>query len=596
MPNFSRYRTPLAIIASTLIWGCSLAGNDASPNTLQRFKKSLVEEELSRSGAEARIIPASSEAQYEFLLGELALKNEDFDEALDHYKAAAESDTSAAPTLRRRLAQLYLRAGELDKALEEIDKVKELAETDPELLELKAGILSALKRTPEAIETYKKIVQLTDPGNEEPYVYIASLYAQESRFAEAQEALSDLLAKKPTSFFGNYYLAKILLAAGNFSESEKFYLKTLEISPNAESVKLELARVYAFQKRIDDAIGLCEEIVERNPANLKARGLLGELLLGKDRLEDALKEFEAMESQQTDPSETRFKIALIKLQRRDLEGAEVELRLVLAEHPENTAARYYLASAFAGMDRSEEAIEQLRQIDRGDKFFTESKTLAAFLYRQNEKYSEALEMVDLLLEDAPKDKKLLTLKTSLQQDDGDLKGAANTVKELIELEPTSDRHQFRLAVLYDELKQTDKAIAAIIKSIELNPNNANALNYLGYTYAEQGVKLEEAESLIKRALKLEPSNGYYIDSLGWVYYKMQRYPEAEEALQQANSIVSDDAVIMEHLAIVLLKVDKIDEAKKVIQKALEYAPDSDDKEVEGRLKKLLAETSAKSDD
>ena len=89
-----------------------------------------------------------------------------------------------------------------------------------------------------------------------------------------------------------------------------------------------------------------------------------------------------------------------------------------------------------------------------------------------------------------------------------------------------------------------------------NPDNAPALNYLGYTWAEQGIRLDEAESLILRALEISPNDGYYIDSLGWVYYQRGEYEEAIEQLERAMDLASDDATIAEHLGDAYRMIEK----------------------------------------
>src|SRR5258708_8576603 len=85
------------------------------------------------------------------------------------------------------------------------------------------------------------------------------------------------------------------------------------------------------------------------------------------------------------------------------------------------------------------------------------------------------------------------------------------------------------------------------KAIELNPANAQALNYLGYSYAEQGTNLVEAEKLIRRALHIEPQDGFYVDSLGWVYYQKGDYKKAVEQLERAVNLTGSDSTITEHL-------------------------------------------------
>jgi tetratricopeptide (TPR) repeat protein len=109
------------------------------------------------------------------------------------------------------------------------------------------------------------------------------------------------------------------------------------------------------------------------------------------------------------------------------------------------------------------------------------------------------------------------------------------------------------------------------KTIEINPNHADALNYLGYSYADKGVNLDEALSLINRALELKPDNGYILDSLGWVYFKLGQYDEALKTLLKAaeTAKAAPDPVIFEHIGDVYNSKGIKDKAKEFWQKAIE---------------------------
>ena len=107
-------------------------------------------------------------------------------------------------------------------------------------------------------------------------------------------------------------------------------------------------------------------------------------------------------------------------------------------------------------------------------------------------------------------------------------------------------------------------------TIEINPEHADALNYLGYSYADKGMNLNEALSLVEKALKLKPDNGYIIDSLGWVYFKMGRYDDAAETIKKAVSIIGNDPVIYEHLGDIYLSQGLDKDALKAWEKAVEF--------------------------
>jgi tetratricopeptide (TPR) repeat protein len=155
------------------------------------------------------------------------------------------------------------------------------------------------------------------------------------------------------------------------------------------------------------------------------------------------------------------------------------------------------------------------------------------------------------------------------------------------IDPRSDQAYFQLGALYDEAKNKEKTIASMKKAIELNPKNSAALNYLGYTWAEMGVRLDEAEDLILRALKIEPNDGFYIDSLGWVYYQKGDYLRAVEQLERAVEITVEDPTIIEHLADAYDKIGRSDRALARYRDAVKKSKEADQiKRIREKIERL----------
>ena len=514
-------------------------------------------------------VPANSEVRYLFIRGELALKQDDYKEALSFFEEARKKTKIVSPTIEKRMAQLYIRDGRLEDALKSSELMESAGGDLNESLKLKAGILSALGRTEEAITVYQKLLDNAGPGEEEPFLLLSGIYIQHSRFQDAVSVLEKLSKKNPNSFLASYYLAKLYASLKDFEKAIVFYKKALDLNSSAEQVALEYIKVLVLDKRVAEAIKECQKLVNQNPENAKARQFLTELLLGEKKIEMALNEFEEAKKLGKNPLDLQFKVALIKLQQRDFKGAESELNLILTQKPDYDEARYYLATAYASQDKLDAAVAQLKIVSVKNDLYKKARGFAAFLLRQEFRYSEALVLIKEAVKKYPNDLEILGYKTSIERESGDLGSAIETLRKISSLEPQNEQHLFNLGVALDEAKKRTEALTVIEKVIEKNPQHANALNFLGYTFAEEGRDLPRAEELVLRALEIEKDNGFFLDSLGWVYFQMGQFEKALPVLKKSVDITQGDPVILEHLGQTYLKLGDKDQAKEIFEQILE---------------------------
>ncbi|HMO16783.1 MAG TPA: tetratricopeptide repeat protein [Oligoflexia bacterium] len=520
-----------------------------------------------------------SEARYYFLTSELLLRQEKFDQGLLMLEKADSLVKNPSPTILKRLVQLYLRAGKLAEALNVSERLVAIAPDSTEALQLKAGTLGALGRIDEAIISYQELLEKQNPPQEEAYLLLAGLLVQNNRVNEAVSVFRELMVKLPESFIAHYYLAKLYLSLGDKQASIDFYGKALKLNPAAEQVELELIQVLAMNRQIEAATRRCQQLVNRSPNNARARQLLAELLLGDKKIEQALSALEDAKSIGTGGDDIALKVALIKLGKKDYEGAESELNILVQKNPENHEARYYLATAYASQGQIEDATQSLMQISPKSELYKKGRGFAAFLLRQEGEFSRALSIVDEALGKYPDDIELLSYKTSIERESGDLHASIETLRKISNIEKSNEQHLFNLAVAIDEIADSDskngnsrhkeEVLKLMSKVIELNPSHANALNYIAYSLAETGKDLERAEELVLRAISLEPDNGYFIDTLGWIYYQSGKYQKALIRLERANELVPSDPVILEHLGRAYLKLDRAAEARRTLERSYE---------------------------
>ena len=146
--------------------------------------------------------------------------------------------------------------------------------------------------------------------------------------------------------------------------------------------------------------------------------------------------------------------------------------------------------------------------------------------------------------------------------------AVAAFKEARRIDPRNVNILFTLGEVQQKIGDFDGAVRTFHALLTIEPTHTEALNFLGYMYAERGVRLVEAERLVKKALEREPANAYYLDSLGWIYFKKGKLKLALEYIDRASRILTDP-VIFEHLADVLVALGSIDEARGYYERSLE---------------------------
>lgn len=141
-----------------------------------------------------------------------------------------------------------------------------------------------------------------------------------------------------------------------------------------------------------------------------------------------------------------------------------------------------------------------------------------------------------------------------------MKEAVEQADKLSSTNEEKEAIHFTRGAMYERMKQYDASEAEFRKVLEMNPENSSALNYLGYMLADRNVRLQEAHDLIVKALDKEPNNGAYLDSMGWVYYRMGKLDKAEDFLLRALDKAGRDPTVREHLADVYFQQGKLKEA------------------------------------
>ena len=537
------------------------------------------------ANAETVTVPPEARAMYRYLSARMDLLAGDSHAAHEHYKAAARHDPSSA-FLRARLARSHLGLGEIDDALAEAEAAVRLDGEDRESRGLLAGLYGASGRIPEAIRVYRELLE-ADPDDAQALLYLGAIHLDRKQYEPAREHLERYVKRNPVSPLGHYYLGRTLAESRELADAEKSYETALKLYPSSVPLLTELGLVREFRGRPGAALEAYEKLLKADPRNRWAGSRVDALRSGVRDLAGARAEFDRLRSLEAAPGVARMKVALVHYEVGNLEAAVTEFNLALAERPDDHRVRFFLGLTYSRLEDSRGAARQFERIAADSEYFVDSRVQLASLYEKQEKYSEAVAAIRAALDkDDRRRKELFRFLAEIYRQAKDYPNAIEAMHTVVELDPGSDRVHFALGALYDESKNKDKTIEYMQKAIELNPDYAAALNYLGYTYADMGVELDQAERLIIRALEIAPNDGFYIDSLGWVYYQKGDYRRAIEQLEKAVHLVVDDPVIIEHLGDAYLKVGKPGKALRSYRDALKSA--TEDEQVQ-RIRLKIAE-------
>jgi tetratricopeptide (TPR) repeat protein len=486
------------------------------------------------------------------------------------------------------LSLLYRYDGQAEKAVQTAKKLLDKAPASETGLANLAQIYSEQGKTEEAINVFKKALEV-NPDSPRILEQLAIAYEQVKDYKSAIDAYRKAIALDEDSLELRKGLAQALLDDNQEQEAEKEFLKILEADPDEGLAYFRLAQIYRKRRDFDKALA------HYNKANSILVGSF-EISFHIATLYEELGKYEK--------AEERFQ-QLLKLTEKpagDYSQSERQNRGVFLTHagyvsqqlekysqaiayftelktlnPENAArSEGYIIDTYRTtkeLDKALAASEHALKTYPNDK---DLKLLNADLLSETGKSAEAIAILERMLNGAEDDIKVYSAMVQVYQREKKFKEAEKVLVPAEKLFKNKETFHFMLGSVYERQKDYEKAEGTFRKVLEINPDHAASLNYLGYMLADRGVRLEESLDLIKKAVDLDPNNGAYLDSLGWAYFKLNRMDEAELYLKKALDRVRKDSTIHEHLGDVYYRKGKYEEARAAWELSLKCGQDEEE--------------------
>lgn len=466
---------------------------------------------LPAGSARADTGDAPKQAQMHYLKGMLLEKRGALPEALVEYEQALQADPNSG-YVNREAAELALELGNADKALEHAERLAVLEPKAAESYVLLGRVKWARGDMDGARDAFERALKL-DPKSSDSIFSLSSLLAAHSP-KKARELLERFLREQPSQASdAHFQLAKIDLQEGNGPKAIEHLKQSVALDPDGESLpaRYALAQAYEIERSTPSALKEYIEIAKLEPDNVALLDHIGEIYVADEKWDEAIEWFEkAKRLQNGDPSANHW-LSLYQEKQNDYNRAADILKASSAlpdDAPLALRLSYYLSQA----GRTAEAVSVLED---AHKRFPKNDQVAYFLalgYQDQKREKEAIKLLEQVVAVKPEYRDARYQLGVLLEKQGDLAGAESQFRALL----------------------------------AARPDDASALNYLGYTLAERGLKLDEAEKMIAKAVELEPGNAAYQDSLGWVHYKLGRTNEALAEMRGALKLLADDETVWDH--------------------------------------------------
>lgn len=480
---------------------------------------------------------------YLFALARLRATEGDHDGALVLLREAIAVDPASA-FLHTAAAQIHLQQSRPEEALAECQTAIKI---EPSFLQAQAlcgNILMAMQREKEAIPYYKKVMEL-DPTKEDVYLHVAIFYLKNFEYEQAVDTLKAMVKAAPESALGYYYLAKTYDQMRLPREAVTYYKKALDLKPDFEQALIEMGISQETQGLLGDAIESYKGLLEINQANANVIQHLAQLYIQQKRLEEALA---LLQEKGGKTLENSRKIGLLLLELERYDEAVNTFQEILSAEPGAQQVRFYLATAYEEKEAADLAIAEFQKIPKDSPYYLDAIGHLAYLYKEKGDPAKGVALLQEEIKQQPTKIEAYLHLAGFYESMERYRDGLDVLKTMDQKLQGDPRVLFRLGILHDKLGQKALSVSMMKRVLAAAPNDAQALNYLGYTYAEMGVNLDEALAYLKKAVELKPDDGFILDSLGWTYYKMKRYNEAITQLERAAQLSDGDATVIGHLA------------------------------------------------
>lgn len=528
-------------------------------------KKAEIEEDEPSEAAPKIQSKLDGDSLFNLLAAEFAGNSGNVEASLMYYREAAK--TIEDSRIAARTAYIALYGENYDETLAALDRWRELEPDSIDLPRMYAVTYLKLEQPEKAVPYIEEILSSSHESPVDEAMAVKTLLAKEATSKDAYVVLSKLNERQDKNKHLLVLQSRYAAQLQNYDEALALLDEVLAIDPSLHEVLVIKSRILSAQGKHEQATVLIKQVLEKYSENNALRLQYARMLVEQRSLEEATEQYFILHEKLPDDADITLSLALLYIETKKLDKATEALEYLIETDKKVSIANYYLARIAQNQGDEKQAIAYYLRVKSGDYFFDSQLRIGVLLAALG-KPDEGLAKLEALAEEQVTWE--LRVKAYLAQ--GEILRNQNRFKEGVEMFSRAlQQNREDTTLLYarglmaEKVDRLDMAEADLLKVISKEPENADALNALGYTLADRTARYQEALDYIKRAAELVPDDPAILDSLGWVSYRLGKMDEARKWLSRAFEKL-EDAEIAAHYGEVLWQLNQKEKAREVWNK------------------------------
>ena len=511
----------------------------------------------------------TGELLYYLLSAEIAGQRGRLDVAVPFYLKAAE--LSRDPQIVERATRVAVYARDEKRALKAARLWVELQPEKSEAHQVCAALLVRTGEIDEALVHMEWVLDHNRQGGRNGYMLITSLLSKEKDKQSALKAMEKLVARRPDEPDARYAYANLAMLMGRYELAEREIEKALEQRPRWTEAHILRANILTRKGEKERVLTLIKEAVEDAPKDTMLRMYYARKLVDVKKFEQARQQFANVLEYKPDAYDAMFALGLLNLQLQQIDDAKEYFQRLIAAGVRVEESHYYLGHAEELSNRPRMAIQHYAEVRKGKNYVDAQIRIAVILAKQGEIDAARERLQNVSAPTLDMELRLYLAEGEILSTAGRLQEAEAVYSMALQQMPDNSQLLYARAMVYEKMDRLQESIADLERIVKNEPNNAEALNALGYTLVDQTHRIREGKRYIEKALKLKPGDAAILDSLGWAYYRLGEEEKALHYLKQAFEKMKDPEIAA-HLGEVLWVRGDQERARQVWEDALKDTP------------------------